>query len=112
MSERVLIPAVDIYEKEDSFLLVLDMPGTTKEDIDIEINDDALTLNAKVKNFEGEWKTISREFRLANYRRTFTLSKQIDRENIQAVYENGILTLTLAKAESAKPKKIQVQIAS
>jgi len=109
--KRNLIPPVDIYENEEKFLLVLDMPATDKQNIEIECEADTLTVSAKVHEVEKEWKPVVSEFRLSDYKRTFNIGNRVNRDSINAKYENGILTIELAKSEVAKPRKIEVNVA-
>lgn len=109
--KRYLTPAVDIYETDDNYVVVLNMPGSAKEDIDISVADDTLTIIGKVNQVAEDWKAVKKEFELYDYKRDITIGNRIDRENIEAKYENGVLELTLAKSEETKPRKIDVKIA-
>jgi len=112
MSEkRFNVPAVDIYEGKDHYYLVLDMPGTSRENIEITTEGDTLTVTGKVMETEKEWKPVVTEFNLNDYKREFSIGSKIVRENISARYDNGILTVTLEKSEMAKPRKIEVRAA-
>jgi len=110
-NKRFLVPPVDIYETKDKYILVLDMPGSSKEGIEISTEGDVLTLQGKVSEIGQEWKPASLEFELSDYKRDFTIGSKVNRENIEAKYENGILTIELEKSELAKPKKIEVKAA-
>ena len=105
---RVLFPAVDIFELEDSLTLVADMPGVDKEGLDINLEKGVLTINGKVE-LEERGNQILREFSPANYYRQFKLTEHIDADKSQAELKNGVLTLTIPKAESAKPRKIEIR---
>ncbi len=105
---RTLTPAVDIFEAEDSLTLVADMPGVAKEDLEINLEKGVLTIKGEIK-IESRGKTIVREFIPANYYRQFKLSEHIDAEKTSAELNNGVLTLKIPKAESAKPKKIEIR---
>jgi len=73
MSEKkYTIPPVDIYETKDKFILSLDMPGTTKEEIDISSNGDILTITGKAFEIDKEWKPVISEFEMHDYKREFT----------------------------------------
>lgn len=106
--ERVLTPAVDIFETEDHLTLVADMPGVSKDGLDINLEKGVLTLNGTVKRHE-RGKALLREFSSANYYRQFRLSEHIDAEKSSAQLNNGVLTLTIPKAESAKPRRIEIR---
>jgi HSP20 family protein len=105
----VFIPAVDIYEKEGSLILVADMPGVSPENIDIDLDAEQLTIRGTVARQEEIGKVLFREYTVGDYYRQFTLSNEIDREKIQASMKDGVLRLVLPKAEAAKPRKITVQ---
>ena len=105
---RVLTPAVDIFESDDKLTLVADMPGVDKDGLDINLEKGMLTLNGAVKA-EARGKALLREFSTANYYRQFKLSEHIDAEKSVAELKNGVLTLEIPKAESAKPRKIEIR---
>ncbi|HEY7461881.1 MAG TPA: Hsp20/alpha crystallin family protein [Gemmatimonadota bacterium] len=102
-------PAVDIYETGDALTLVADVPGTTVEDVEIDLRDNMLTLSARTKRPDERWKPVYREYRSGHYLRQFRLGQQIDQSKIAARIKDGVLTLTLPKAQSAIPKRIQVR---
>jgi len=100
------VPAVNIKENEKDFMLELEIPGFKKEDFNIEVDNDLLTISSEVKH-EEETKDegyTRKEFSISSFRRAFTLPETVNEEGINAVYEGGILTLTLPKREEALPK--------
>ena len=106
------LPAVDLHEDRDHLLLKAELPGMQKEDIDISLHGDVLTLSGErkeEKTFE-QAETYRAERFLGKFRRTFTLPVAVDPNRVQAAYKDGILTVTLPKAEEAKPKQIQVKV--
>lgn len=105
----VFVPAVDIYESENSLTLVADMPGVPLENIDIDLDSDQLTIRGTVAKYEEKGKVLFKEYSYGDYYRQFTLSSDIDREKIQASMKDGVLKLVLPKAEAAKPRKITVK---
>jgi len=105
---RILTPAVDIYESEDTITLVADMPGVTKEGLDISMEKGVLTLNGAV-SMESRGKPLLREFSSANYHRQFKISEHIDADKTKANLTKGVLKLDIPKAESAKPRKIAIK---
>ena len=107
--ERYLIPAVDIFETEEGLSLLADLPGVSKDGLDVRVEDDVLTISGKVSYTPREGGNHE-EFRLLDYHRQFRLSDMVDQEKIQANLRNGVLTLALPKAEKAKPKKIDVKV--
>lgn len=105
----VFTPDVDIFENERQITLLADMPGVTPEDVQIDLNDDVLTISGGVKPFEGANESdVLIEFEIGRYYRQFTLSEVIDQKKIAAKLEDGVLRLTLPKAEKAMPRQIAV----
>jgi len=100
------VPAVNIQENEKDFMLELAIPGFKKEDFNIEIDNDVLTVSSEVKkDNESKKKHYSkREFTVSSFKRVFTLPESVNEDGIKAVYEGGILTLSLPKREEALPK--------
>ncbi len=101
------LPAVNIKENNDSFVVEMAAPGMAKEDFKIELNHDLLTISSEKKDEketkEGETYT-RREYSYQSFSRSFTLPNTADSEKISAKYENGVLTLDIPKKEEAKPK--------
>jgi len=106
----VFVPAVDIYESEAAIVLLADMPGVAPEDVDVDLRDNQLTLLGKVTLEDRQERVLFQEYGVGDYYRQFTLSSRIDQGKIEAGMKDGVLTLTLPKAEVAKPKKIAVKI--
>lgn len=99
-------PAVNISENEGNFVLEFAIPGFKKEDFNIEVDNDVLTISAEV-NHESDEKTDTytrREFSVSSFKRAFTLPETISEDAINAIYEEGILKITLPKLEEALPK--------
>jgi HSP20 family protein len=107
--ERNLRPPVDIYETPESLVLMADLPGVAKENLQVHIDDDLLTISGKASHVAAG-DTIYREYELANFYRQFELNEEIDREKISAELKHGVLTLRLPKTEKAKPKQIDVRV--
>ena len=100
---------VDICETEAAFVVIGEMPGVTKKGVSIHVTEDELTIAGEFKlDLDGDEKVSFREIPGADYRRTFTLSDAVDRENISAELNDGVLMVTLAKSESVKPREIQI----
>jgi HSP20 family molecular chaperone IbpA len=107
--ERTITPPVDIYETEAELVVLADLPGVSKEGLAVRVEDDILTIRGATGNgLPGS--PIYREFELANYFRQFELSEKVDQSRITAELKHGVLTLTLPKAEEAKPKKIEIKV--
>lgn len=106
-------PRVNIVETNDAHLLEFAAPGFEKDDFNINVEGDQLTISAELKTEEEETegKNYARkEFSFSNFKRTFTLPKTVDTEGINAKYKNGILHVTLPKKEEAKPAQRTVAI--
>jgi HSP20 family protein len=103
-------PAVDIYETDDALILKAELPGFSKEEVNIEIKDNTLMLTgsrkreAEVK--EENYHRMERSF--GGFQRSFLLPATIDQEKVTAAYKDGVLELRLPKAESAKPRRIAI----
>jgi HSP20 family molecular chaperone IbpA len=105
-----ITPNVDIIEKEKELILYADLPGVKKEELEITIDDDKLTIIGKPNlNVREEANLIYQEFEPITYRRSFLLSNVINKEKIKANLEEGILTLVLPKAEKLKPRRIEIK---
>jgi len=103
------VPDVDIMENEEALMLHADLPGVKPEDVDIDLREGVLTLTAKVERPEHNHRLIYREYEIGGYQRRFTLGERIDASRINAKFNDGVLTLTLPKAEQAKPRKIKIE---
>ena len=107
---RAWVPPVDIQETADAFLFHAELPGMTKEDIRITLENSVLRLSGERK-FEKDAKKenyhrVERTY--GTFTRTFTLPTQVDPDKVQATFENGILTIAVPKAEQAKPRQITI----
>ncbi len=103
-------PPVDIHEEEDRVVLRAEIPGVSKDDIDINVENGTITLRGEKKQektVEGEG-TYRMERFFGNFARSFSLPTSIDPEKIKATYKDGVLEVVLPKAEEARPKKIKV----
>jgi HSP20 family protein len=110
VSNRGWMPPVDIQETEDAYKLHAELPGLTKDDINITLENNVLRL-AGERKFEKEAKKDSYhriERTYGAFTRAFTLPHQVNPEGVQAAFENGVLTITVPKAEQAKPRKISI----
>ncbi|MEJ2177813.1 MAG: Hsp20/alpha crystallin family protein [Gammaproteobacteria bacterium] len=109
-----MMPAVDVIDEDNQFVVKAELPGVKREDIDVSINNGVLTINAERKMEEEskdeKGRVIRRESRYGQYLRTMTLDNSVDVKNVKADYTDGILKLVLPKAEEAKPQKIEVAV--
>lgn len=104
------VPAVDIFETKEALFIVADMPGVSSEGVDIDLKDNQLTLNGKVKSYYKEDEvSLYAEYGIGDYVRQFSLSNDINQEKISAEMKDGVLKLVLPKIEKAKPRRIEVR---
>ena len=107
-----LIPAVDVFEDKEGITLRADLPGVSKDNLAIGVDGDSLTIEGTVSLGETpQLKAIYAEVRVAQYKRTFVLSRDLDTGNIDAGLANGVLTLRIPKREQARPRRIEVKAA-
>jgi HSP20 family protein len=107
---QCFIPRADIYETDDHIILLADIPGADEQSTDITLEKNILTINANVDwNMPDDYGLNYGEYGIGDYQRSFTLSDEIDRENIEATIANGVLRLQLPKAGPAKTRKISVK---
>jgi HSP20 family protein len=104
-------PALDLYQNNDNVVAVIELPGMRKEDIDISLHDGMLTIAGERQISSGEGENAERTERFSGkFRRSISLPTRVDAGKVNATYKDGILTVTLPKAEEAKPKKVEVTI--
>ena len=100
------LPAVNIREGESDFTLELAVPGQKREDFNLEVDNDVLTISMETRDekTEKEGEFTRREFRYTSFKRAFTLPETVHQDDIRADYKDGILRFTLPKKEEALPK--------
>ncbi len=104
------VPRTDIYETDDNVVVVTDMPGVDQDAIDITLEKNTLTINGYVESDSMEGYSLAHvEYSIGDFERKFTISNEIDRENIEATVKDGVLRLVLPKAGPAKTRKISVK---
>lgn len=108
---RTFSPTVDIFETNDAITVLADMPGVRADGLSIDLRDDVLTIDGRVADdLEGNGeRVLVREYETGGYRREFRLTNLIDRDRIDASLRDGVLRLTLPKAEAARPRRIEVR---
>lgn len=107
-----LVPLVDVTEDDAGITLVTDLPGATREALSLNVDGDTLTIEAPITLEEpGELRAVYAEVRSGRYRRSFTLSRELDSTRIEASLKDGVLTLRLPKLEEARPRRIEVRAA-
>ncbi|MCG6916206.1 MAG: Hsp20/alpha crystallin family protein [Deltaproteobacteria bacterium] len=110
-AEREWLPAFDVSETENEILVKAELPGMEVKDIDIALTDGLLTIKGERKlekeDKKENYHRIERQF--GSFSRSLNLGSKVKAEGIEAAYKDGILTVTLPKAEESKPKKIEVK---
>lgn len=110
IANRTWTPPVDIQETEEGFRLIAELPGLTKDDIQITLENNVLRLTGERKLEKDvrkeSFQRIERVY--GSFARSFSLPHQVDSERVTASFENGVLTLNVPKAEQAKPRKIAI----
>ncbi len=106
--EQFIAPAATVLENEDGYTLEVEMPGVSKETLEMWVENNELTVLGRRSLPVVEGTLLHRESRSENFRRTFELDPSIDAEKISAKIEQGVVSLTLPKAEQVKPRKITV----
>lgn len=102
-------PKTDIMELENGYSILMEMPGVEKEDLAIRVEKDKLYVEGILPEApETSLKSLYREFRTGNYARSFQLSEEVNRDDIQAKFEDGLLQLFLSKVPARQPQKIQI----
>ena len=106
------MPALDLYEDKDNFVLKAELPGMKKEEIDISLHEGVLTLSGERKEERKEEgaDTYRSERYYGRFHRTIALPSAVNGEKVSASYKDGILTVTLPKTEEAKPKQIPINV--
>ena len=106
---RNYVPPTDIFETEDAIVVVLEVPGVEKKDIDINLEDDTVRIAARINYAKyGGMEPLYAEYNVGHFARAFTLSNKIDQNAISAELDSGVLTLTLKKAKEALPRRIAI----
>lgn len=117
---RAYTPSVDVKQTKDSYVLDMDLPGKTENDVDLSLKDDVLTISSheeEVKDAKtgekeqenGEW--LIRERRSYNFTRRFTLPQDVNTDAVNATFKNGVLTIVMPRKPVAEPKKITINVA-
>lgn len=105
----VVAPAVDIYENADAIILLADLPGVSQDGVNVNFEKDELRIDATTRDLTDSGDPLFSEFARRDYRRAFQLAPGIDVEKITADLKGGVLTVTLPKAASLKPRQIAIK---
>ncbi len=105
-------PSIDVFEKGDNFVVKVELPGMKQEDVDVSVSDDTLTIKGerKPESSVKDEDYYRSEIAYGSFYRSIALPSSVDTKNIEAVYEDGILRVTLQRAAGAKPKKVNIQV--
>jgi HSP20 family protein len=108
---RTFVPMTDIYETDQALTVVMEMPGVDKANLDINVENDVLNVAGRIDFSKYEkLQPVYTEYNIGHYRRSFSLApNRVDQEKIKADMKDGVLTLTLPKAEQAKPRQIKIE---
>jgi HSP20 family molecular chaperone IbpA len=106
---RDFLPTADIFETDQALKVMLEMPGVDRDHVEVNVENDVLTVTGRLdfEKYQG-LQPVYTEYNIGNYRRSFQLSNKIDQARITAQLDDGLLTVVLPKAESAKPRKIKL----
>jgi len=116
MTAACTVPSVDVKETKDSYILDMDLPGKTENDVDLSLKDDVLTIAShneettekkSDKKDETEW--LIRERHTSSFTRRFTLPKDVDGDNVNASFKNGVLTVVMPRRPEATEKRIAIK---
>ena len=107
---RYYIPHTDIYETDEALMVVMEVPGVDRSNIDVKVENDELRVEARIdfSKYEG-LEPLYTEYNVGHFARTFSLSHMIDQQTIGATLSDGVLTLTLKKVQQAQPRRIEIQ---
>lgn len=112
-SEKFIVPAFDVSETDEHIIVKADLPGVDVKDIDISIVGNVLTVKGEKKQEKEEkgesYHRIERSY--GSFSRSISLPAEVNPEAVEAVYKDGVLKLTIPKAEKSKPKKIEIKTA-
>lgn len=106
---RVFVPDADIYETKDALMVLMEIPGVDKDNVDISVEDGVLKVHGRIdfSKYEG-MDPVYTEYNVGHFARSFSLSREVDQDKIDAELNDGVLSLTLQKAEKAKPRTIKI----
>lgn len=106
---RFFVPATDAYETESGLTLVMEMPGVSRENLDVSLEEGTLRVEGRLDSAQyAGLEPLYTEYNIGHYARSFSLSDKVDQDNIGATLEDGVLTVTLPKSPAAQPRRIQI----
>jgi HSP20 family protein len=110
MPARFYVPNTDIHETDDALIVAMEVPGVDRSSIDVKVEDDVLRIEARIDSakYQG-MEPLYTEYNVGHFARSFSLSHGIDQSRIDAALSDGVLTVTLKKAQKAQPRRIDIQ---
>jgi HSP20 family molecular chaperone IbpA len=109
--QRAVPPAVDVFEDPSGLTLLADMPGVSRDQLELKVEGDTLLIEGGVQQpSPAGLEAVYAEVRVPHYRRSFTLSRELDAEHIEATLKDGVLTLRIPKQARAQPRRISVNV--
>lgn len=105
---RTIVPRVNIHQDEEGYTIQAEVPGVSKDGVEVTVEDGQLRIVGRRKEEETPGRTVYRESSSAEYRRVFDLDRSIDHSKVSAQIEQGLLTIRLLKSEALKPRRIAV----
>lgn len=106
---RYFVPHVDIYETEEELVLLADLPGVAADDVNLRYEQGELILQGKTARRARPGRVVLGEYEEGDFHRVFTIHESIDASRIEAECKNGVLTVHLPKAETAKPRQVKIK---
>ena len=109
MPVRDFVPVTDIFDTEQALTVVLEMPGVSKESVEVGVENDVITITGRIDSSKYEGlQPLYTEYNIGNYSRSFQISSKIEQERLESELKDGVMTLVLPKAEKAMPRRISV----
>lgn len=108
-TNRPAVMPIDAWRQGDTFVIEFDLPGASRESIDLDVERNVLTVRAERVGKNGDWEMLATERPRGHFSRQLVLGDNLDLERIDATYADGVLRLTVPVAEKAKPRKIEIR---
>ncbi len=110
LPQRSIRPDIDIFEDESGVTLMADLPGVNKEGLDIQVDNETLTIDARAElDMPEAMQAVYADIRATRYQRSFSLSSELDGDKAEARLKHGVLSLWIPKREQYKPRKIEIR---